>query len=330
MRLSHATTSTGTSLHEHKKRTSKHTNLEPMYGERRNDSTLHLVDDRPDNKQLRKPKFHASSDGNTGVNNGKFNVTPPLAIRDDGIRSISSPSRTINGHRKMEQRRSKPSIPCELLKREKSKWRPRVKWEPREPPTDPITESTPTDYPASQTRRFRYIYPPSPKTLAKRKRWRLRTSANSKLRAARKRTPKIYRRVFGPRRNDVTIQQYIPKSVVLTPPHRPTSKTRSPGSSRDTKRAAAVPRSRLPSSDQIVEGVDLPRRHRWRQQWRGDPSSAALDRVEELRVQARLEVSRIVNFGRLLRGYGGAYPSRPRRWKRSWWVLTFSPAVAES
>jgi hypothetical protein len=66
-----------------------------------------------------------------------------------------------------------------------------------------------------------------------------------------------------------------------------------------------------------MEGVDLPR---------GKVLLAALDRKErerldrvlERRMEARLAVSRIVNFGRLLKSSGRVYPSKSRRWKKLW------------
>lgn len=267
----------------------------------------------------------------TGANNGEFDSLPPLMIHDDRVSSLLSPLYALGRDDLERLRRSKPPAPDDAATPAKPKSKIRVKWEPREtttsitPPTLQFTSPQPQTplwsphshrfpTPLVQTGRFRHIYPPSLKTLAKRKRWRLRTRANSKRRAKRERIPKIYRRVYGPWRNDRDIQRFMPKSIVLTPPHRPTSARPSRGSSPNTKPA---PRSKLPSNDQFMEGVDLPR---------GKVLLAALDRKErerldrvlERRMEARLAVSRIVNFGRLLKSSGRVYPSKSRRWKKLW------------
>jgi hypothetical protein len=328
-------------------------NLDSIHDERRTGHPPHLADDHvDDNKRVRKLQHRSSGIGNNGnasrmqkrrrrafsyadalspvfdagANNDELDSLPPLMIRDDGVSSLPSPLHAL-GRADLEilQQSKSPAID-DVPKSAKPKSKPRVKWEPREPavsiisPTLPITapllwsSHSPSTTSPPQTQRFRSMYPQSPKTLAKRKRWRLRTRANSKRRAKRKRTPKIYRRVYGPWRNNVDIQRYMPKSIVLTPPHPQTSAKHLRGSSRNTK---PVPRSKLPSNDQIIEGVDLPR---------GKALLVGLDRMERqrldrvatLRVQARLAVSRMVGFGKLLKGSGRAYPSKLKRWKKSW------------
>jgi hypothetical protein len=328
-------------------------NLGSIHDERRTEHPPHLADDHvDDDKRFRKFKHRSSGTGNNGnvsrmqnrrrrafayadalspvfdagVNNNESDSLPPLMIRDDGVSSLPSPLHALGRGDLEILQQSKPPAIDNIPKPAKPKWKPRVKWEPPEPTvsiTSPITappfsiplwsSHSPSTSPP-QTQRFRYLYPPSPKTLAKRKRWRLRTRANSKRRAKRKRTPKIYRRVYGPWRNDTDIQRYMPKSIVLTPPHPPTSAKHSRGSSQNTKPA---PRSKLPDNDQVLEGVDLPR---------GKALLVGLDRVErerldrvvKLRVQARLAVSHMVGFGKLLKGSGRVYPSKLKRWKRSW------------